>query len=82
MQLIQASTIMDSTHAMQLKFEQKLDDRIKYELANQIAQQLIESNQFIIQVQEQFPAQYHYYRNTITFSVELYISYKKDSHAN
>lgn len=77
MQLIQASAIIDSTHAMQLKFEQRLDDRVKHELTHQIAQQLMESNQFIIQTQQHPPASYHT-RNTITFSVELYISYKKE----
>ena len=77
MQLIQASTIMDSTQAMQLKFEQRLDDRVKRELTHQIVQQLMESNQFIIQTQQYHPSQYHT-RNTITFSVELYISYKKE----
>ena len=77
MQLIQASATIDSTQAMQLKFEQRLDDRVKRELTHQTAQQLMESNQFIIQTQQYHPAQYHT-RNTITFSVELYISYKKE----
>lgn len=77
MQLIQASATIDITQAMQLKFEQRLDDRVKRELTHKIAQQLMESNQFIIQTQQYPPAQYHT-RNTITFSVELYISYKKE----
>ena len=78
MQLIQVATTMDTTQAMQMKFEQRLDDDIKYKLANLIAQELMDSNQFIIQTQRGHPAQYHYSRNTITFSVELYISYKKE----
>lgn len=78
MHLIQAATTLDTTQAMQMKFEQTLDDGIKSELANLIAQQLMDSNQFIIQTQKSPPAQYQYSRNTITFFVELYVSYKKD----
>ena len=75
MKLLQASVDMDITHAMQLKFEQRLDDKVKYELAHQIAQRLIESNQFIIQTQ-QHPSIHS--KDTITFFIELYISYKKE----
>lgn len=77
MQLIQASVAMDSTEAIQRKFEQRLDDIVKYELAHKLAQQLIESNQFIIQTQRGHPIAYPA-GNTITFFVELYISYKKE----
>ena len=78
MQLIQASTTLDTTQAMQMKFDQTLDREIKYDLALKIAQELMDSNQFIIQTQKSPPVQYSYSRNTITFFVELYIGYKKD----
>ena len=77
MELIQADITMDTTHAMQLKFEQRLDDRMKHDLAYKIARQLMDSNQFIVYT-HQSPTAQNYTRTTTTFSVQLYVSYKKE----
>lgn len=70
MQLIQASTTLDSTLAMQMKFEQTLDGEIKYKLANLIAQELMDSNQFIIYTEfDPYSSQTH-------FRVNIGVTYK------